>query len=127
MNINKINYVPLSNFIAKKDNYACLKIMHDTSTISNFFENIFPKKNFDTLDVSKIYKYYNMINSEFSHLEYKLSNNLINESRFSNDFIEICEKYNLNFDTLLDLSNRISLLGNNPNKVQLNKFIKSLT
>ena len=109
MNDNKIYYTSLNNILTKKDNYACLKIMSDTSKISNFFENVFPQKNFTSLDVSKICKYYNLINSEFSHLEYKLRSKLINENRFSNDFLSICEKYNLDFDTLLDLSNKISL------------------
>lgn len=126
MNNNNIDYTQLNSILTKKDNYACLKIMSDTSKISNFFENVFPQRNSENLDVSKIYKYYNLINSEFSHLEYKLRHKLINENRFSNDFLEICEKYSLDFDTLLDLSNRISLLGDSPNKSQLNKFIHNL-
>lgn len=122
MDTNLKGYSFFGDIKADKDTYACLKIMEDTSKIAHFFEQI----NLRSFDTTNICRYYYSINSDFSHLEHDFRIGRINCDRFSNLFIDICTKYDLDLTKLIFLSNRISNLGDKPHKSQVYNVIDSL-
>lgn len=101
-----INSIAPKNPISKREEYTCLKLMQDSSNIYYFLKNSLPS----TFSSSKAFSYYYSISTELEIINLDLREGDINMNEFENQFNKICDKYQIDFNSLLNISSEVDLL-----------------
>ncbi len=115
VDLDKIN--PPKILSSSRDVYTCLKLMGDTAKVQSFLlaasqQEVDGKK----ISMDKSMNYFYAINAQLGNAECDFRKGKIGDNEFNNRMNEACESQHLNFDYLMEITEKIGLLEKQPNR-----------
>lgn len=116
-----------TELFSEMDIYTCLSLMRDTSRIQEFLRTAreeSPGSQRISIDMSS--NYYNSINQQLGNAEFDFRKGKINDSEFNSRISRVCKEHNLDFDYLLQTTDKIDILEKNENSKEMIKLAQEI-